>query len=119
MRAARRRVSSITAIAASSTFRSTTLNAWAKPASNHQWEVLATRTTTHSPSPSLVSTRPKLIHRRGPWRHFEAVEFRTLEWVDWFNNQRLLEPIGNMPPLEFEMMYYQKQEENETVAGVN
>ena len=32
--------------------------------------------------------------RRGPWRHLEAVEFATLEWVDWFNNRRLLEPIG-------------------------
>jgi putative transposase len=35
--------------------------------------------------------------RRGPWRSFEAVEFATLEWVDWFNNRRLLEPIGNLP----------------------
>jgi hypothetical protein len=41
-----------------------------------------------------------VIHRRGPWRSFEAVEFATLEWVDWFNNRRLLEPIGNIPPAE-------------------
>ena len=41
-----------------------------------------------------------MIHRRGPWRSFEAVEFATLEWVDWFNNRRLLEPIGNLPPAE-------------------
>ena len=40
------------------------------------------------------------IHRRGPWRSFEAVEFATLTWVDWFNNRRLLEPIGNIPPAE-------------------
>ena len=39
-----------------------------------------------------------MIHRRGPWRSFEAVEFATLEWVDWFNHRRLLEPIGNVPP---------------------
>ena len=39
--------------------------------------------------------KAELIHRRGPWRSAEAVEFVTLEWVDWFNNQRLLEPIGN------------------------
>jgi transposase InsO family protein len=41
--------------------------------------------------------KAEVIHRRGPWRSFEAVEFATLEWVDWFNNRRLLEPIGNHP----------------------
>ena len=46
------------------------------------------------------------IHRRRPWRSFEAVEFATLEWVDWFNNRRLLEPIGNIPPAEAEDRYY-------------
>ncbi len=46
------------------------------------------------------------IHRRGPWRSFEAVEFATLEWVDWFNNRQLLEPIGNIPPAEAEERYY-------------
>ena len=47
-----------------------------------------------------------VIHRRGPWRSGEAVEFATLEWVDWFNNRRLLEPIGNVPPAEAEANYY-------------
>ncbi len=47
-----------------------------------------------------------MIHRRGPWRSFEAVEFATLEWVDWFNHRRLLEPIGNIPPAEAEARYY-------------
>jgi hypothetical protein len=47
-----------------------------------------------------------VIHRRGPWRSFEAVEYATLEWVDWFNHRRLLEPIGNMPPAEAEDQYY-------------
>ena len=46
--------------------------------------------------------KTEVIRRRGPWRHLEAVEFATLEWVDWFNNRRLLEPIGNIPPVEFE-----------------
>ena len=46
--------------------------------------------------------KTEVIHRRGPWRTFEAVEFATLEWVDWFNNRRLLEPIGNIPPAEAE-----------------
>lgn len=43
---------------------------------------------------------------RGPWRNCEVVEFATLEWVDWFNNRRLLEPIGNIPPAEAEQRYY-------------
>ena len=50
--------------------------------------------------------KAELIHRRGPWRSFEAVEFATLTWVDWFNNRRLLEPIGNIPPAETEERYY-------------
>jgi putative transposase len=52
--------------------------------------------------------KAEVIHRRGPWRSFEAVEFATLEWVDWFNNRRLLEPIGNIPPAEAEERYYAK-----------
>lgn len=47
-----------------------------------------------------------MIHPGGPWRSFEAVEFATLEWVDWFNNRRLLESIGNIPPAEAEQRYY-------------
>ena len=50
--------------------------------------------------------KAEVIHRRGPWRGFEAVEYATLEWVDWFNNRRLLEPIGNIPPAEAEANYY-------------
>jgi putative transposase len=50
--------------------------------------------------------KAEVIHRRGPWRSFEAVEYATLEWVDWFNNSRLLEPIGNIPPAEAEERYY-------------
>jgi len=48
-----------------------------------------------------------MIHRRGPWRNVEAVEFATLEWVHWFNHRRLLEPIGNVPPAELEASYHQ------------
>ena len=50
--------------------------------------------------------KAEVIHRRGPWRSFEAVEFATLTWVDWFNHRRLLEPIGNIPPAEAEESYY-------------
>ena len=50
--------------------------------------------------------KPEVIHRRGPWRSFEAIEFAPLEWVDWFNNRRLLEPIGFIPPAEAEERYF-------------
>jgi putative transposase len=50
--------------------------------------------------------KTEVIYRRGPWRHLEAVEYATLEWVDWFNRRRLLEPIGNIPPAELEAAYY-------------
>lgn len=50
--------------------------------------------------------KAEVIHRRGPWRTAEAVEFATLEWVDWLNYRRLLEPIGNIPPAEAEERYY-------------
>ena len=50
--------------------------------------------------------KAEVIHRRGPWCSFEAVEYATLEWVDWFKNRRLLEPIGNIPPAEAEANFY-------------
>ena len=55
--------------------------------------------------------KAEVIRRRGPWRSMEAVELATLEWVDWFNTRRLLEPIGNMPPAEAEARYYAEFEE--------
>ena len=55
--------------------------------------------------------KTEVIRRRGPWRTLEAVEFATLEWVDWFNNRRLLEPIGNIPPAEAEARYYAQTED--------
>jgi putative transposase len=54
--------------------------------------------------------KTEVIRRRGPWRNLEAVEFATLEWVDWFNHRRLLEPIGNIPPAEYEEAYYRSQD---------
>ena len=55
--------------------------------------------------------KTEVIRRRGPWRGTEAVEFATLEWVDWYNNRRLLEPIGDMPPAEAEARYYAGHQE--------
>jgi transposase InsO family protein len=60
--------------------------------------------------------KPEVIHWRGLWRRAEAVEFATLEWVDWFNNRRLLEPIGNIPPAEAEARYYAQADERAIAA---
>jgi transposase InsO family protein len=62
--------------------------------------------------------KTEIIRPNGPWRNIEEVEFATLEWVDWFNHRRLLEPIGNIPPAEFEAMYFQNQEAPATEAGL-
>ncbi len=60
--------------------------------------------------------KAEVIHRRGPWRSFDAVEYATLEWVDWFNNRRLLEPIGNIPPEEAEANFYAALERSDMAA---
>lgn len=60
--------------------------------------------------------KAEVIHRRGPWRSFEAVEYATLEWADWFNNRRLLEPIGNIPPAEAEANFYAALETEDMAA---
>jgi putative transposase len=60
--------------------------------------------------------KTEVVRRRGPWRSLEAIEFATLEWVDWFNNRRLLEPIGNMPPAEAEERYYNQLEQTALAA---
>jgi transposase InsO family protein len=52
--------------------------------------------------------KTEVIRRLGPWRHLEAVEFATLDWVDWFNHRRLLEPIGYVPPAEYEQRYSER-----------
>jgi putative transposase len=52
--------------------------------------------------------KTEVIRRHGPWRHLEAVEFATLDWVGWFNTRRLLEPIGYLPPAEYEARYYEQ-----------
>jgi transposase InsO family protein len=54
--------------------------------------------------------KTEVIRRLGPWRHLEAVEFATLDWVDWFNTRRLLEPIGYVPPAEYKARYYEQPE---------
>ena len=63
--------------------------------------------------------KAEAIWPNGPWKGLKEVEFATLEWVDWFNNRRLLEPIGDMPPAEFEATYYERQEGSAREAGLN
>jgi putative transposase len=58
--------------------------------------------------------KTELIRRRGPWRGLDEVEYATLEWVDWFNHRRLLEPIGHLPPAEFEAAYHRKEDPSRT-----
>jgi len=60
--------------------------------------------------------KTELIRHCGPWRNIDEVGFATLEWVDWFNNCRLLEPIGNIPLAEYEMAYYCQLEVSDEVA---
>ena len=62
--------------------------------------------------------KTEVIHRLGPWHNVDHVEFETLDWVDWFNKRRLLEPIGNIPPAEFEDLFYRSQESPAEVVGL-
>ena len=62
--------------------------------------------------------KTEVIRQLGPWRNDDHVEFETLDWVDWFNNRRLLEPIGDIPPVEFEELYYENQVTPALVAGL-
>jgi transposase InsO family protein len=55
--------------------------------------------------------KAEVIHRKSSWQRREDVEWATLNWVDWFNNRRLLEPIGNIPPAEAEAAYYSQLNE--------
>jgi transposase InsO family protein len=60
--------------------------------------------------------KTEVIRQQGPWQNLEAVEFATLAWVDWFNNRRLLEPIGDVPPAEKEEAYYRQLDESALAA---
>jgi len=54
--------------------------------------------------------KAEVIHKSGPWKGLDEVELATLTWVEWFNNRRLLQPIGDVPPIEYENLYYQQAE---------
>jgi putative transposase len=59
--------------------------------------------------------KTELIRRRGPWKGLDEVEYATLEWVDWFNHRRLLEPIGHIPPAEFEATFWREEDPSDPV----
>ena len=59
--------------------------------------------------------KTELVRRRGPWKGIDQVEYATLEWVDWFNHRRLLEPIGYVPPAEYEAAF--RREEDPSYAA--
>lgn len=61
--------------------------------------------------------KAELIHRRAPWKTRESVELATLHWVHWFNHQRLLEPIGYIPPAEAEANYWRQLAEKDQLAA--
>ena len=63
--------------------------------------------------------KTEVIRNDGPWEGVDDVEFATLDWVSWFNDQRLLGPIGDIPPAEFEQMYSQQQQSGFVEARLN
>ncbi len=62
--------------------------------------------------------KTEVIRHQGPWKSIDEVEFATLDWVYWYNEKRLYEPLGHIPPAEFEQMYYQNQSDL-VEAGLN
>ena len=62
--------------------------------------------------------KAEVIHKDGPWRSIEQVELATLDWVDWYNNKRIMEPLGYISPQEFEMMYYEQEISLAVTAGL-
>ena len=63
--------------------------------------------------------KTEVVRREGPWKGLDDVEFATLDWVYRHNEKRLLEPIGHIPPAEFEQMYYQQQQSRLDEAGLD
>ena len=63
--------------------------------------------------------KTEVIRQKGPWKGLDDVEFATLDWVGWYNDKRLLEPIGDIPPAEFEQMYYASRRSGLVEAGLN
>ncbi|EKE69391.1 putative transposase [Celeribacter baekdonensis B30] len=106
----------ITQIAAGNICPCDTPSAWPKLASNHR-----SAASGDSYDNALAETinglyKTELVHRQGPWRNVQDLEMATLGWVDWFNNRRLLGPIGNIPPAEAEENFYAQRNMLDMVA---
>ena len=63
--------------------------------------------------------KTELIRKRSPWKGLEDVELGTLEWVWWFNHRRLLEPIGDIPPVEYEEAHYRRENAPKALTTLN
>lgn len=111
----RARGSSTIPAARRNTCRSNTPRGWARPASNLPSAVSAIATTNALAETTNGLFKAKVIHRCGPWRNFEAVEYATLEWVNWINNRCLLEPVRNIPPVEADANFYAALETEDMV----
>ncbi len=76
-----------------------------------------TLTAANTLAESIIGLfKTEVIHHQGPWKTIDAVELATCVWVDWYNNRRLLEPIGDIPPAELEQAYYEHQESRAQAA---
>ena len=106
----------ITRIADRNICRSSTPNGWQRRRSPRLSAASGTPMTTLWPKRSTACSRQRSFTGVAPWRSFDAVEYATLEWVDWFNNRRLLEPIGNIPPAEAEANFYAALERSDMAA---
>ena len=82
-----------------------------KPGASLRWGVSGGDSHDNALVESVIGLyKTEIIRRRGPWKRLEDIEFATMEWVDWFNHRRLLEPLGDVPPAEFEARYHQQLE---------
>jgi putative transposase len=99
----------ITQIAAANTCRSATPNAWPRPARSPRWAPSGDSYDNALAETIIGLYKTELIRRRGAWKGIDEVEYATLEWVDWFNHRRLLEPIGYIPPAEFEATFQREE----------
>ena len=101
-----------------STSRFATANGSQNRASNHQSAVGSRGDSYDNALAETINGlyKTELIHRCGPWKTKEALELATLKWVHWFNHQRLLEPIGYIPPAEAEANYWRQLAENPKLA---
>lgn len=82
-------------------------------------QYLSIRYTERLAEAGIGLYKTEVIRPKGPWRSFDEVEYATLDWIEWFNNRRLLSSIGWIPPAEHEESYYREREPQPAMAGLN